>query len=100
MLHGALETTSVDAVRFATMDKQSRYLTEINYVAVAVDLIGGIVEASAKLGVSRRTIFTWLKTGTLRNLPYEDVKRVADACGLSIDKLTREPPTSSRRKGD
>lgn len=93
MQHITLEPARGAALGSATMAKRRNYIAEINYVAVAVDFIsGGNIDACAKtLGVSRETVYQWLRAGTMRHLAFEDVKKVADASGLDIEKLTRQP---------
>jgi DNA-binding transcriptional regulator YdaS (Cro superfamily) len=72
----------------------------INWVVVAVELSGGVQSVARKMGVSRWTVYKWMKHGTVRSIAYEKVVQLQQLSGVSAEHLTQEwrPAPVRRRK--
>lgn len=64
--------------------------SDINWVAVAVEMAGGVQAVARKIGVSRWTVYKWIDRGSMRRIAYETVVRLQGLSGVPIEKLTQE----------
>jgi transposase-like protein len=64
--------------------------TGINWVAVAVEMAGGVQAVSRKMGVSRWTVYKWIDRGSMRRIAYETVVKLQELSGVQIEKLTQD----------
>ena len=64
--------------------------TRINWVAVAVDMAGGVQAVARKIEVSRWTVYKWIDRGSMRRIAYETVMKLHRLSGVPIEKLTQE----------
>ena len=62
----------------------------INWVAVAVDMAGGVQTVARKIEVSRWTVYKWIDRGSMRRIAYETVMKLHQLSGVPIEKLTQE----------
>jgi transposase-like protein len=62
----------------------------INWVAVAVEMAGGVQAVARKLGVSRWTVYKWIDRSTMRRIAYETVIKLHQLSGVPVEKLTQE----------
>ena len=62
----------------------------LNWVAVAVEMSGGVQALSQKMGVSRWTVYKWIDRGSMRRIAYETVIKVHEISGVPVEKLTQE----------
>ncbi len=64
--------------------------SNINWVAVAVEMAGGVQSVSKKIGVSRWTVYKWMERGSMRRIAYETVLKLHELSGVPVAKLTQE----------
>ena len=62
----------------------------LNWVAVAVEMSGGVQALSRKMGVSRWTVYKWIDRGSMRRIAYETVMKLHEISGVPVEKLTQE----------
>ena len=63
---------------------------DINWVAVAVEMAGGVQTVARKIGVSRWTVYKWIECGSMRRIAYGTVVKLQELSGVPIDRLTQE----------
>jgi transposase-like protein len=64
--------------------------TGINWVAVAVEMAGGVQAVARKIGVSRWTVYKWIDRGSMKRIAYETVMKLQQLSGVPVEKLTKE----------
>ncbi len=61
----------------------------LNWVAVAVEMSGGVQALSRKMGVSRWTVYKWIDRGSMKRIAYETVMKLHELSGVPVEKLTQ-----------
>lgn len=88
-------------VHLGAMKRRRRAGQErVNHVQTAVEFLGGVQEAAETLGVSRATIYKWLKAGDesrVGNIAYKYVMALASASGVPPWVLSGIPKFEGRK---
>jgi hypothetical protein len=75
------------------MGRLSRKMREeeglINWLRVAIGLLGNQSEAAQRLGVTRQAVSDWLKPGLngMRDCKYRDVERLSELSGIPLNLI-------------
>lgn len=88
MMSTTVEISRAGGLEFVPMTN-GKTNTDINWVQVAVEMIGGVQATARKLDVSREVIYKWMRRGTMRRFAYEDVIKLSKASGIPHEKLCR-----------
>ncbi len=62
----------------------------VNLVAAAVKLAGGVSKVAKKLRVSRPTVYKWIAAGTMREAPHYCVVALSKLSGVPVEQLGGE----------
>jgi hypothetical protein len=81
---GAVESGQLGQLSSTLVSKRA---LDINWVKVAVEMVGRVTEVAAKLGVTRTAVYKWIRKGTMRHAAYSHIKRLHE---LPVEKLTQE----------
>jgi DNA-binding transcriptional regulator YdaS (Cro superfamily) len=61
-----------------------RQRQNVNLVAAAIKIAGGVSKVAKELGVSRPTVYKWIAAGTMSEAPHH--------CVMALSKLSGIPP--------
>jgi len=62
----------------------------VNLVAAAVKLAGGVTKVAKKLQVSRPTVYKWIAAGTMKEAPHYCVLSLSKLSGVPVEQLGGE----------
>src|SRR5260370_38811820 len=91
-----LYTLAAMAKRRTSARPEKEKAAQANMVAAAVELAGGVPAVATLCGVSRQTVYSWIREWRVERLT--EAVKLSQASGILVEKFAGQTPTRNRAR--